>query len=225
MRTVTFGPYRLDLETGELFRSDALVKLQHQPAKLLVMLVERAGELVTRNEIRRNMWGTDTFVDFDQSVNFCIRQIRAALHDNASTPCYLETLPRRGYRFIAPVELASAHNAPRELPPPPTHSPLRTSSWHRLAVVSIALLIAGAASGNAYRHGRMSAAAAAPNGSREVQLGVYFLNKMTNADTLIAIEHFEAAARTEPPNPAALAGLADAYMQLGGVFVSVKPPV
>src|SRR5689334_4905314 len=104
MRRVTFGPYRLDLETGELFRSEVLVKLQAQPSKLLVMLVERAGELVTRDEIRRNVWGTDTFVDFDQSVNFCIRQIRTALHDSADTPCYVETLPRQGYRFVAPVQ-------------------------------------------------------------------------------------------------------------------------
>ena len=64
MRTVTFGPYRLNLDTGELSRSDVPVKLQPQPAKLLVLLVERAGELVTRDEIRRGVWGTETFVDF-----------------------------------------------------------------------------------------------------------------------------------------------------------------
>src|SRR4030095_3109497 len=98
---------RLDLNSGELSRSAVPVKLQPQPSKLLVLLVERAGEVVTRDEIRRSVWGTDTFVDFDQSVNFCVRQIRTALHDHADTPCYLETLPRRGYRFVAPGQILS----------------------------------------------------------------------------------------------------------------------
>ena len=105
MPLVTFGPFRLDLNSHELHRSGIAVRLQPQPARLLALLVERAGELVTRDEIRRTVWGADTFVDFDQSVNFCIRQIRTALHDSADKPCYLETLPRRGYRFIAPVQL------------------------------------------------------------------------------------------------------------------------
>jgi DNA-binding winged helix-turn-helix (wHTH) protein len=104
MRRVTFGPFQLDLDTHELNRSGLAVRLQPQPAKLLALLVEHAGRLVTRDEIRHNVWGPDTFVDFDQSVNFCVRQIRTALHDNADTPCYVETLPRRGYRFIAPVQ-------------------------------------------------------------------------------------------------------------------------
>jgi len=103
MRFASFGPYRLNLDTGDLQRSGHAIRLQPQPAKLLVLLVERAGTLVTREEITRTVWGTDTFVDFDQGVHFCVRQIRASLHDQADTPCYLETVPRRGYRFIAPV--------------------------------------------------------------------------------------------------------------------------
>ena len=107
MASVTFGPFRLNPESGELHRSGVAVRLQAQPSKLLILLVERAGELVTRDEIRRRVWGAETFVDFDQSVNFCIRQIRTALHDNADEPCYVETLQRRGYRFIAPVQRES----------------------------------------------------------------------------------------------------------------------
>jgi TolB-like protein/DNA-binding winged helix-turn-helix (wHTH) protein/Tfp pilus assembly protein PilF len=104
MNTVTFGPFRLDLDSGQLRRSGTTLKLQPQPARLLALLVSRPGKLVAREEIRNELWGAETFVDFDQSVNFCIRQIRTALHDVADKPCYVETVPRRGYRFIAPVQ-------------------------------------------------------------------------------------------------------------------------
>jgi TolB-like protein/DNA-binding winged helix-turn-helix (wHTH) protein len=90
------------------------VHLQQQPAKVLELLLRRAGELVTRDEIRAAVWGQDTFVNFDQGLNFCIKEIRAALGDDADEPRYVETLPRRGYRFIAPVEAFHA----RPLPPP-----------------------------------------------------------------------------------------------------------
>jgi DNA-binding winged helix-turn-helix (wHTH) protein/tetratricopeptide (TPR) repeat protein len=80
------------------------VKLAPQPSKVLVFLVRRAGQIVTREQIRDHIWSNETFVDFDKGLNFCIKQIRAALRDNAERPRYIETLPRRGYRFIAPVE-------------------------------------------------------------------------------------------------------------------------
>jgi DNA-binding winged helix-turn-helix (wHTH) protein/tetratricopeptide (TPR) repeat protein len=80
------------------------VKLAPQPSKVLVFLVRRAGQIVTREQIRDHIWSNETFVDFDKGLNFCIKQIRAALRDNAERPTYIETLPRRGYRFIAPVE-------------------------------------------------------------------------------------------------------------------------
>jgi TolB-like protein/DNA-binding winged helix-turn-helix (wHTH) protein/cytochrome c-type biogenesis protein CcmH/NrfG len=105
MQDAVFGPFQLDLKNGELRKAGATLKLQPQPARLLTLLVSRAGQLVTREEIRSQLWGSETFVDFDQSVNFCIRQIRATLHDDADRPCYVETVPRRGYRFIAPVRL------------------------------------------------------------------------------------------------------------------------
>ena len=104
MQDVVFGPFQLDLKNGELRKAGATLKLQPQPARLLTLLVCRAGQLVTREEIRSQLWGSETFVDFDQSVNFCIRQIRSTLHDDADRPCYVETVPRRGYRFIAPVQ-------------------------------------------------------------------------------------------------------------------------
>ena len=225
MSSVMFGPFELDLDSYELRRSGVAVNLQPQPSRLLVLLVKRAGELVTRDEIRRTIWPADTFVDFDQSVNFCVRQIRATLHDHANSPCYLETLPRRGYRFIAPVQHASADRNPHA-PVLPDAAGLDLRWRWRVAALALAAMIALATRSSAYRHPIVDAAPAADaSTSQEVALGRYFLNKMTNADTLIAIEHFEAAARTNPPYAPAFAALADAYTQLGGVFVSVKPPV
>ncbi len=91
-----FGPFELDLRTSELRRAGLLIKLQQQPARVLGLLAQRGGELVLREDIRREVWGADTFVDFDQGLNFCIRQVRAALRDQAARPRYVETLPRRG---------------------------------------------------------------------------------------------------------------------------------
>src|SRR5579862_3932590 len=99
-----FGSFELDSEAGELRRNGDRVKLPPQPFRVLELLVERGGEVLSRNEIRERIWRDDTFVDFDQGLNFCIRQIREALGDTAATPRFIETLPRRGYRFLRPVE-------------------------------------------------------------------------------------------------------------------------
>ena len=104
---VSFGVFELDLQTGELHKSGHKLPLRPQAAKVLIMLATRASQLVTREELNDHIWGHDTFVDFEHGLNLCIQQIRAALDDDANTPRYIETLPRRGYRFIAPV----THNA------------------------------------------------------------------------------------------------------------------
>jgi TolB-like protein len=106
-----FGPFELDVTTGELRKSGDLVKLPPQPARVLAVLVRNGGRLVTRDDIRGQVWRTDTFVDFEQGLNYCIKQIRAALGDDARAPKYIETLQRRGYRFLAPVERDSARPA------------------------------------------------------------------------------------------------------------------
>lgn len=102
-----FGPFELDPATGELRKAGILIKLQPQPFHLLQLLAERAGALVTREEIQRCLWSESTFVDFEHGINFSINQIRGALADNAERPRYIETLPRRGYRFIAEVRASS----------------------------------------------------------------------------------------------------------------------
>ena len=98
-----FGPFELDPVEGRLSRSGARIKLQDLPLRLLVLLVERPGEVVTREEVRRRLWPQDTFVAFDNSLGVAVRKLREALHDDADAPRYVETVPRRGYRFLASV--------------------------------------------------------------------------------------------------------------------------
>ncbi len=106
-----FNSYELHLRSGELRKAGYSLKLQPQPFRVLALLAGRAGELVTREELRREIWGEGTFVDFEHGLNFCVQQIRAALGDDADAPRYVETLPRRGYRFIASVRVLSSEAA------------------------------------------------------------------------------------------------------------------
>lgn len=94
----------MDTRAGELLRNGRVVRLKPQPFKLLQLLVARAGEVVTREEIRQTLWGAETYVDFEQGVNSAIKQVREALNEDADHPLYLETVPKRGYRFTAPIE-------------------------------------------------------------------------------------------------------------------------
>jgi DNA-binding winged helix-turn-helix (wHTH) protein len=98
-----FGAFELDAASGELRKAGIPIKLRLQAIQVLLMLTDRAGEVVTREEIRARLWSDDTFVDFERSINFCVNQIRGALGDAAENPRYVETLPRRSYRFIAAV--------------------------------------------------------------------------------------------------------------------------
>jgi len=103
MTVLRFGPFELHPDSGELRRHGDLVKLPPQPFKVLEALIRGGGQVVTREQIREQVWRGDTFVDFDQGLNFCIRQIREALGDSADSPQYVQTLPRRGYRFVAVI--------------------------------------------------------------------------------------------------------------------------
>ena len=100
---VRFGAFELDLRTGELRKSGVRIHLPDQPFQLLKTLLDRPGELVTRDELRQRLWSTETFVDFDHGLNAAVRRLRDALGDSADVPRFVETLPRRGYRFIAPL--------------------------------------------------------------------------------------------------------------------------
>ncbi len=114
-QVIRFGAYEVDLRTGELRKHGLRIKLQDQPFQILAMLLDRPGELVTREQIKERLWPSETFVDFDHSVNTAIRRLRDALSDAADHPRYVETLPRRGYRFIAEIQ-AERHEAAEVIP-------------------------------------------------------------------------------------------------------------
>ena len=117
---VRFEDFKLDMRTGELRRNGTRIRLQEQPFQILALLLERAGEVVTREELQRKLWAADTFVDFDNGLNIAIKKLRTALGDDAEAPRYIETLPRRGYRFLAQVTVDAAEpakpSAPRRAP-------------------------------------------------------------------------------------------------------------
>ena len=120
-RTFRFGVFEIDAATGELRKEGkARPRLRDQALRILLMLLERPRDLVTREELREQLWSSDTFVDFDHGLNTAINQLRNALGDSASNPRFIQTLPRRGYRFIAPVEIASQPSSPQPAAPDST---------------------------------------------------------------------------------------------------------
>ena len=101
--TFRFGIFELNRQSGELRKHGMKIRLQGQPMEILGLLLERPGEIVTREELQKKLWPADTFVDFEQGLNNAMKRLRAALDDDADTPRFIETLPRRGYRFIGQV--------------------------------------------------------------------------------------------------------------------------
>src|SRR5579863_4732535 len=99
-----FGPYLVDLAAGEVRKNGSRIRLQEKPLRVLALLAERQGQVVTREELKKHLWPEDTFVDFETGLNTAVSKLRDALSDSAETPRYIETIPRRGYRFISPVE-------------------------------------------------------------------------------------------------------------------------
>ena len=100
---IHFGVFEVDSQTGELRKQGIKIKLREQPFQILALLLENPGRVVTRDELQKKLWPSDTFVDFDRGLNRAVNQLRAALGDSADTPRFIETLPKRGSRFVAPV--------------------------------------------------------------------------------------------------------------------------
>lgn len=144
-----FGIFELDVRAGELRRQGRKVRLQEQPFQVLLQLLENPGEVVTRDELRNRLWPADTFVDFDHSLNAAIRRLRDALGDSAENPTFVETVARRGYRFLAPVSFASANgNGMDQSSSLPAVIPTQAHSWRWWTLrgaAALALLILGAA--------------------------------------------------------------------------------
>ena len=108
-RVVRFGAFEFDPVALELRKQGMKIRLQGQPVDILALLLERPGDIVTREELQKKLWPADTFVDFDHSLNTAVMKLREALGDSADKPLYIETIPKRGYRFVAPVSLAFRH--------------------------------------------------------------------------------------------------------------------
>jgi DNA-binding winged helix-turn-helix (wHTH) protein/TolB-like protein len=138
-RRYRFGVFEFDAAKGELRRDGAVVRLQAQPSQALACLVAKAEDVVKREELQRAIWGEETHVDFERGLNFCIGQLRAALEDDADAPRYVRTVPRRGYQFIAAVEVASEGGEPR---PAVGDAPRRSVPWIVLAGTAAAVLLA-----------------------------------------------------------------------------------
>ncbi len=143
-RLVRFGAFEADVRTGELRKDGVRLKFSGQPFQVLVILLERPGDVVTREELQKRLW-PDTFVDVERNLNTAINKIRDVLGDSAESPRYLETLPRRGYRFIAPVEPAPSHitQDPLEKPIDKSEEPRNHRLYSGLAIFSGLLLAAG----------------------------------------------------------------------------------
>src|SRR5579862_9612116 len=107
-RLIRFGVFELDLRSGEIQKQGRKIRLEGQPVHVLICLLENRGELVTREELHQKLWPADTFVDFEHGLNAAVKRLRRALDDSADNPRFVETLPRRGYRFLAPIQIINA---------------------------------------------------------------------------------------------------------------------
>ena len=135
-RLLRFGAFELDLEAERLLKNGRSVRLQPQPFRLLCLLAGQPSRIVTREDIRLTLWSSDTFVDFEQGVNFAIKQVRDALGEDADHPIYIQTVPRRGYRFVAPVDAITTDEEP--FVPPGTDLNLQKVLWTNIADLRLA---------------------------------------------------------------------------------------
>lgn len=177
-RTVRFGAFEANLHLGEVRKSGSRVKLQDQPFKVLQLLLERPGELVTREELRSRIWPEETFGDFDHAVNVAVGKLRTALGDSADNPCFIETVPRRGYRFVAMLDGSLVDTQPARVPAPgdlpgilpadpPGAPPTRGNAGHkRMLLTTLAFVAAGALLSVGVLVGRRTARPHAPEFQR-----------------------------------------------------------
>jgi len=156
-RMIQFGVFEADLRAGELRRKGSRVRLQEQPFQILMMLLQRPGEVITREELRTHLWPADTFVDFDHSLNAAVRRLRDALGDTAENPRFVETVARRGYRFLAPVNLTPSNSTPNngmarttdsaEIAAPPAQSAHKGTHKGWIASAAAIVLLIGLGAG------------------------------------------------------------------------------
>jgi len=144
--TLRFGVFELNPQSGELRKQGMKIRLQGQPVEILAMLLERQGEIVTREELQKKLWPADTFVDFEQGLNNAMKRLRAALDDNADTPRFIETVPRRGYRFFGQLNGSAANSPTRTNNAANTTqaaTKLRLAALGALAIIAVTVLLVG----------------------------------------------------------------------------------
>jgi DNA-binding winged helix-turn-helix (wHTH) protein/TolB-like protein len=199
--TVRFGDFEFEPLAGELRRDGVTTRLEPQPARVLAVLVERAGEVVSREELQQRVWSGDTFVDFERGLNYCIAQIRAALGESASEPRFVETLPRRGYRFIASIQDAAPATVAR---------PWR---WRAIAV-TVAIALAGAVAWSLFARDRATSAA------RDARVHI----AVVPFDNETGVADYDRLAQTlTDATVARLAGKADRLAVVGNAPILYKP--
>lgn len=221
-----FGIFEADLNSSQLRKQGRLIRLQQQPFDLLKALLNRPGEIVTRDELRSQLWPADVVVDFDQALNKCVTKLREALGDSAASPRFIETVPRRGYRFIAAAVTVD------EIPPaPPTPNevevavPVSYSTWRVQTLIPVAIMIGLV--GALLRFGaqpheppQQSAPALAgiatanQVGTETVLRGQFALSRRSEGSLRNAVGLFESAIARNPADSAAYVGLANAWSLL-----------
>ena len=218
-----FGVFELDPRSGELHRNGVKLRLADQPRQILQLLLERPGELVTREQLRERLWVEGTFVDFETGLNSAVRKLREALDDSAANPRFIERVPRRGYRFIAPVSSAPAGQAERSSPQTPASGrPVRTA-WIAatfIVIAAAAVLIAHAV-GSRGANGRGASApararearAAHPHAHELYLKGVLAFDGQSPQAMREAVGYFERAAASDPDFADAYSMLAQAQFQ------------
>jgi tetratricopeptide (TPR) repeat protein len=219
-----FGAFELDRQSGELRRNGMKIRLADQPFQILELLVDRPGELVTREQLRERLWSTDTYVDFDLGLYSAIRRLREALDDSADNPRFVQTLPRRGYRFIGPVTPAASNHTELQ-----AADFTATRGWRigrGWITVCLVLLLAIAALGIAYKRGwdrsrggdrrRPHAAevrAVNPEAYEAYLRGVFEAGRQTDEQYQVAIAYFEQAVKKQPDFADAYAVMAQIQLQ------------
>ena len=220
-----FGPFELDVAGGELSREGAVVRLELQPLKVLALLTERPGRVVSRSEIRETIWGPDTYVDFDQGLNYCVRKIRIALGDDSANPVYLETLPKKGYRFVHLVEEGSigpdgawTYTGSRARGP---HTGGMQKGVAGLAIILL-LTFGVFLVGEAVSSAASETVNYPPEARRAFMRGRFLAQDATPLAQRRSLQHYRRAIETAPTWPEPYAAMSSARLALGDIDLARK---